>query len=132
MAERTSTPCAFTRVQTRSSRPNLGGAPIVTTDAPPRSHTASHRAVYFTDTLLHARALGIRLRFVDHRSVIQVRDTDSNVVNELRRTTILIELQILRLVGHLVVVAMSTRREKHDWNAVARVHVVIAAAVDVL
>src|SRR5689334_10305730 len=77
-------------------------------------------------------ALRIGLRLVDDRPVVEVRDRERDVVDELRRAPVWAVAQVLRLVGHLVVVAVTARREEDDRDAVAGVHVVVAAAVDVL
>src|SRR5690348_14743075 len=109
--------------------PNLCPSPLVTVRGQVRSTAWS---VYDTPELLFAGAVRIRLRLVDRRPVIQIGDAAGDVVNELRHTPVLVEVEVLRFVRHLVIVAVATRGEEHDRDAVTRVHVVIAAAVDVL
>src|SRR5688572_1314976 len=112
--------------------PNLDRVPCVTDVAECAVAIRRSGAVSPAAALLPARACRVRLRLVHERTMIEITDAPRDVVNELRHTTELIVVEVLRLVRHLVVVAMPARGEEHDRNAVARVHVVIAAAIDVL
>jgi len=64
--------------------------------------------------------------------MIQVRHPPRDIVDELRHPSEVIIVEVFWLVGDLVVVPVSARGEEHDGNAVARIHVMVAATVDVL
>src|SRR5258705_1183121 len=61
--------------------------------------------------------------------MVEIRDRLRDVIHELRHVRQLVVVDVLRLVRHLMVVAMIARREERDRDAVTRVHVMIAAAV---
>src|SRR6267142_601198 len=82
--------------------------------------------------LLHAIPMRIGLGFIHHHPMVQVRHRRRDVVHKLRHVRQLVVVDVLRLVRHLMVVAVIARREERDGNAVARVHVVIAPAVVLL
>src|SRR5690349_8635840 len=69
---------------------------------------------------------------IHDRAMVQVRDSVGYVVNELRHARELVVVDVLRLVRELMIVAMPTRGEEDDRNSVARILVVIAAAVVLL
>ena len=87
--------------------PNLERSPGVTGE---RSRSA-HRAVSHLALLL-ALAVRIRLRLVDDQPVIEVRDASRDVAHELRDARHVIVVDVLRLVGHLVVVASDRRSRR--------------------
>src|SRR5690242_14583975 len=64
--------------------------------------------------------------------MVAVGDAKRYVTNERRDTRQMVVVDVLRLVGHLVVVAMPAGGEERDRDAVSRVLVVVAAAVVLL
>src|SRR5437763_16477532 len=64
--------------------------------------------------------------------MVEVRRTYRNVTHERCDTRELVVIDVLCFVGHLVVIAVATRREENNRDAVSRVLVVIAAAVVLL
>src|SRR5258705_379929 len=112
---------ASRRVQNRNAGPGLD--PELVNERTPR--VPSHQ-------LLHAVPVRVRLRLVHHHPMVQVRDRRRDVMHELRHVRELVGVDVLRLVRHLGVVAGVPRPEERDRNAVARIHVVIAAAVVLL
>src|SRR5881394_45088 len=96
------------------------------------SFSTSDRPEYPAISSLHAVAVRIGFRLVDYDSVIEIRHRYRHVVHELCDVGQLVVVDVLRFVGHLMVVPVTSGREKLDRNAVARVHVVIAAAVVLL
>src|SRR5437867_4332703 len=74
----------------------------------------------------------IRLGLIDGNSMIHVRDVRRNVSDEIRDRSQMRVVNVLRLIRQLVVVAVTARREERNRNAVARVLVVVAAAIDLL
>ena len=63
--------------------------------------------------------------------MIQVADTRCEIGDVLRYANHAIVVDILRLVGNLVVVSVPARREEDDRDAVTRVLLVVATAIDV-
>ena len=64
--------------------------------------------------------------------MIEVADAQRDVVNELYDFALVLIVDVLRLVGELVVIHVQAGREESDWNAPARIVVVITPAVDPL
>ena len=70
-----------------------------------------------------------RLRRVEARPMIGVADEQRGVEHHLRQSRVVRIVDVLRLVGHLVVVLMRAARQRNARDSVARVAVVIGAAV---
>ena len=118
---------AFGVVADKSSR---GLEPSMLGNRCPK-HPVSLRGGWSRILLLTA-ATRVRLRLIDHHAMVEVPDPIGNAVHELPDPLHAIVVDVLRLVGHLMVVRVTAGREEDDRNAVARIHVVIAAAIDVL
>ena len=75
----------------------------------------------------------IRLRLIDNHSMIEVRQARLAMsATKLATTRELRIVDVLRLIRQLVIVAVPGGREERDRNAIARVLVVIAPAIDPL
>src|SRR5437764_1317543 len=84
-------------------------------------------------TLLFAGHVRIRwLRRVESRPVVGVADEHRRIEDHLRQPCVVGIIDVLRLVGHLVVVLVLATRQRNAGNAVACVAVVIRAAVILL
>jgi CheY-like chemotaxis protein len=83
-------------------------------------------------SLLHASPARVGLGLIHHHAVIEVADTERDVVHQLRDFAHVLVVDVLGLVGQLVIVHVQARREERDRNPVARVLVVVAPAVDAL
>src|SRR5437016_5535619 len=82
--------------------------------------------------LLYAASVGIWLRLIDDDSVVHVRDVSRNIRDQIRDRSQMRVVNVLRLICQLMVVAVTASREERDRNSVARVLVVVAAAIDLL
>src|SRR4051812_44915757 len=69
-------------------------------------------------SLLPTLRLGVRLRLVDDDAVVEVRHALGNVAHEARHARQLLVIDVLRLVRHLVIVAVSAGRKERDGNAI--------------
>src|SRR5258705_315154 len=96
------------------------------------SFSTSDRPEYPAISSLHAVPTRIGFRLIHDDWMIEIRHRHRHVVHELGDVRQLVVVDVLRLVGHLMVVPVTAGREKRDRNAVARVHVMIAAAVVLL
>ena len=92
----------------------------------------SSRQAVVALSLLPAARLRIAGRMIDLRTMVEIRHVDAQVVHEVPDLRHVRIVDVLRLVRHLVIVAVQTRRHEHDRNAVASIVEVVAAAVDVL
>src|SRR5690348_4274093 len=79
-------------------------------------------------SLLNALTVRIWFALVDYQPMVEVRGANRDVAHQIGNPCQLIVIDVLRLVGDLVIVAVPSRREEHDRNSIPRVLVVVAAA----
>src|SRR5215218_6848887 len=121
---------------TQASRSVVGRMPQYTPHA--RRGSRNHRlplgpwTLARSRRLLDAAALRVRLRLIDRHAVVEVGDPERRVAHERGHLGHATVVDVLRLVGHLMVVRVAASGEEHHWDAVAGVLIVVAAAVDVL
>jgi len=82
--------------------------------------------------LLNASGRGITYWMINLQPMVEVRNTHRDITDEIVYSHHVIVVDVLRLVRHLVIVRLLSGSEERYRNAVARIIVVVASAVDAL